>query len=57
MPTATAKLNNITIAPLSLIGWCIWWVQMGASLNSIKGQPLHCIKLDTATDPCCGNAV
>jgi len=50
MPTATARQNNITIAPLSLIGWCIWWVQMGASLNSTEGQPLHCIKLDTATD-------
>jgi len=50
MPIATTKQNNITIAHISLIGWCIYWVQMGASLNSTKGQPLHCIKLDTATD-------
>lgn len=49
--TVATTVKPYNEAYKSLRGWCIWWVRLGASLNSTEGQPLHCINLRKATDP------
>lgn len=52
------------IKPNTLLRYCAYGIVMrgvqkctcaGASLRGRKSAPLCCIKLDTATDPCCGS--
>lgn len=50
----TVTIKPYNEASKSLRGWCIWWVQMGASLKGTKGQPLDCINLDTGIEPAMG---